>query len=212
STPVPQMPLRVATPVPPMPPADATVPVPSYPPPAPVPERVSPATAARPAAIMREPRDERLVSRAWQVLAVVALLALVFSLWFNYRLFASLADPGPRAPRAIAGGRAPVASQAVPPERIYDLRPLPEADAGEAAPAPDAGREMDARPLEDGVGAVEQPATDGYRRGERGLQHGEQEAEDDQTREERRRRRRKKLAADGAADEPPTAADNPYAE
>jgi hypothetical protein len=205
-------PPRVCTPVPPAPPADATVPVPSRPPPAPFPDRVAPAPVTPAVMIMREPRDERLVSRAWQVLAVVALLALGFSLWFNHRLFASLAEPGPRAPLAVAGRPALHRSEAGSPARLPDPQPPPSADAGETAPAADAGRETDVKLPEGGDGAVERPATDGYRRGERGLQHGEQGTNDDPAREERRQRRKRRLAAEGAAGEPPAAADNPYAD
>jgi hypothetical protein len=161
---------------------------------------------------MREPADERLVSRAWQVLASVALLALGFSLFFNYRLFASLADPGPRAPRAVAERQAPPGDAAVPPAPIPEPRPAPAVDEGEAGPAPDAGRDPDARPAEAGGGALERSATDGYRRGERGVQRGEGDGEEDQPREERRRRRRKKPAADGGPIVPPPTDGNPYAE
>ncbi len=200
-TPVSPEPVRVETPVPPEPSADSTVKVPSLPPSAP-PTLPDPAFPGPRGAILAPgPRDERLVSRAWQVLAVVALLALGFSLWFNYRLFASFDRPDSRAPvLASDPPRSREASVVPSPGPLPDLEQL--LDAGNPESAADTGGPAAVAPQADAGTPLRPVKDDGYRRGGR-------EDTDNSDREEPRRRRRKRIE-EAAEKGPPPAADNPY--
>jgi hypothetical protein len=211
--PVPPEPIRVATPVPPEPDADATVPVPSVPPPAPPPARAPDQgrTSTPPGQAIPEPLasfaapelpDERLVSRGWQVLALVALIALGFSLWFNYRLFASFTDDPPRASRAGAAASDSAATLEEPPALLPDLRRLLDSGPAEEEPAA-AKAEPEALSSPEPAEAPEPAAADGYRRGERGQPNAAGTAvtrdDDEETEEQRARRKRRKAAAEAAA-------------
>lgn len=209
---------RVVTPVPPRPSSDATAPVPSHPPPPPAPERPnmepgsgtdSPAPGALPDGLPMEERDERLVSRAWQVLALVALLALGFSLWFDYRLFASFSRDDHRGAvtatdvgRALAEPPAPPSPARPAVEHAPEPTPAPE-PASAPQPTPEPQAEVEAE--------VEAQASGGYRRGPRGDEvDSTDDDEEEQRRKERRARRKKRDAEAAESSSAGGAPGNPY--
>ncbi|MFO8070914.1 MAG: response regulator [Polyangia bacterium] len=183
----------------------------------PVPPRRS--TPTPPVARASAAADERLVSRGWQVLTLIAAIALGFSLWLNYRLWPHESDSGESA----AAEREPRESASEPRPDIRRLLEEQEREqrtalaAEEEEPRPE---EEIAEPAEESPAAIEQaeetgqveedPAQqksakrDGYRRGDRSRRTGATGGED----RERRKKGRAAKAASGGAE---PAEKNPYA-
>jgi len=125
---------RSSSPLPPAPTSAASRP--STPTPGPI-RRSSAPPAVAP---LVPPRDERVVSRGWQVLAVVALIALGLSLYLSYRMWGMLEAVGPVEPQPVAeaGGAAPEPALAPEPVVVPEPAPTPEpVVAPEPKPAPE---------------------------------------------------------------------------
>ncbi len=195
----------------------------------PVPPRRS--TPAPPVASASAAGDERLVSRGWQVLTLIAAIALGFSLWLNYRLWPHESDSGEsataeREPQESATEprpdirrlleeqereqRAALAAdeRADEPEEelVEPAGEIPAAleEAEETQPAEENRAEKERaepEPTEDTKSAKR----DGYRRGERGRRGGAAGGED----LERRKQGRGAKAGSGGGAAP--AENNPYA-
>lgn len=131
--PSPQRTMRSSTPAPAAPSAPPARPFPSPATRSSVPPALPP---------LAPQRDERLVSRRWQVLALVALIALGLSLYLSYRMW-GMVEAVTTEPRAAAAGgvepepRAepapqPEVAQAMPKPEVAAPQPIPE----EVAPEP----------------------------------------------------------------------------